>query len=45
MKDNILMGLILQLIIVMFVTMLYKVDQIPERTADCTLEINKEVLE
>jgi hypothetical protein len=44
-KQNLFLFLILQLFIVMFVCILYKVDQLPERTADCTLEINKDVIE
>ncbi len=44
-KESMLLALVIQLIIVMFIAIYYKIDQIPNHIADCTLEINKEVLE
>jgi len=45
MKDNILLGLVLELIIVMFIAIYLKIDDIPSKVADCTLEIKNDILE
>lgn len=41
-KESMLIGLLIQLIIIMFVAIYWKIDQLPNNIADCTLEIRPE---
>jgi hypothetical protein len=44
-ENNLLVGLILQMLILMFVAIYMKIDDIPSKVADCTLEIRPEILQ
>ena len=43
-NENLTTALLIQLIIIMFVAIYYKIDQIPSKVADCTFEITPETL-